>query len=165
MTVQIDRDGGSFVLKTETVIPEQLEVVFSYFGDATNLGRLTPPFLHFRILTPEPIEMRVGTLIDYRLRLHGVPIRWRTIIRSWEPPFRFVDEQLRGPYRKWSHTHEFEAIDDERTRMRDTVRYQVPLAFLTHRWLVRPDLERVFQYRQDVIQREFAGQGNARVST
>lgn len=131
------------------------EEVFPFFADAVNLERITPPWLGFRVVTPEPIEMRRGTLIDYRLRLHGVPLSWSTEIALWDPPHRFVDVQLSGPYRLWHHTHTFEPNGDG-TLMRDLVRYALPLGPLgevAHRLLVRRDLERIFACRHAAVKR------------
>ncbi len=112
--------------------------VFPFFADARNLEAITPPLLGFRVVTPDPIEMRVGTLIQYRLRLHGVPVYWLTSIQAWDPPHRFVDVQVRGPYGLWHHTHTFEEVDGG-TLMRDTVRYAIgfgPLGEIARRTLV-----------------------------
>lgn len=130
----------------EQWVPQPLEKVFPFFADAANLQLITPPWLNFEIATPQPIEMAVGTMIDYRLRIRGIPARWRSEITEWEPPRRFVDEQRRGPYRLWRHEHTFEARDGG-TLCRDHVKYAVPFDFLTHRWLVRPDIERIFAWR------------------
>jgi ligand-binding SRPBCC domain-containing protein len=131
--------------------PEEL---FGFFGNALNLEAITPPWLGFRVVTPEPIQMGPGTLIEYRLELHGVPIRWRTKIAVWDPPRRFVDVQLSGPYRMWHHTHDFEPAPGGGTLMRDTVRYALPLGPLgeiAHRLLVRRDLERIFDFRESAV--------------
>lgn len=145
---------GTFALTTRAFIPRPVDEVFRFFGDAHNLDILTPPFLHFRVLTPPPIEMRAGTLIDYRLRLRGVPITWRTHIAVWEPGCRFVDEQVRGPYRSWVHTHTFRPADGG-TLMDDDVRYRVPGGALVHRWLVAGDVLRIFRYRQQALRDVF----------
>ena len=129
--------------------------LFPFFADAANLDALTPPWLHFQIVTPPPIEMKAGAVIDYRLRVHGLPLRWRTLIRVWQPPRRFVDEQIRGPYRQWIHEHTFEARDGG-TLARDHVRYAVPLDLLAHRWFVRPDIERIFNFRSEALRNRFA---------
>ncbi len=124
---------------------------FGLFSDALNLEPLTPPLLHFRILNPEPIEMETGALLDYRLRIRGFPIRWTTRIESWEPPARFSDIQLRGPYSLWEHTHTFEPDSDDGTVIGDVVRYALPLGplgRLAHAAFVRNDLERIFDFRQ-----------------
>jgi len=145
-----------FELKTEVRVPGRLETVFPFFADAANLELLTPPWLRFEILTPGPIEMRVGTLIDYRIRLRIMPMRWRTRISAWQPPFRFVDEQLRGPYRQWIHEHTFTQVRDE-VIIHDHVRYAVPggpgLEGIAHRLLVRPELDRIFSYRVGAMKR------------
>ncbi|MFZ5787076.1 MAG: SRPBCC family protein, partial [Acidobacteriota bacterium] len=138
------------LLTSELVLPRPREEVFPFFADARNLERITPPWLRFRILTPGPIGMREGALIDYRLRIHGVPVRWRTRIAAWEPPFRFVDEQVRGPYRSWVHEHLFDAVDGG-TLCRDRVEYAVPGGAVVARLLVRPDTERIFAYRREVL--------------
>ena len=128
--------------------------VFPFFADAFNLEALTPPLLRFRVVTPAPITMQTGTLIQYRLRLRGVPVSWRTLIQEWMPDRRFADTQLSGPYALWHHTHEFDPLPGERTLMTDTVNYAVglgPLGTLAHRVLVRRDVEAIFDYRRDAL--------------
>jgi ligand-binding SRPBCC domain-containing protein len=130
------------------------ERAFEFFSRAENLEAITPPLLRFRITTPGPIEMGVGTLIRYRLRLHGIPVSWLTRIEEWDPPHGFVDRQVRGPYALWHHTHRFEAIDENRTLMTDVVRYGHrlgPLGGIAERLVVRRDLQRIFDYRRDSI--------------
>ena len=130
------------------------ELAFDFYGDADNLEPLTPPWLRVEVTTPMPIEMGAGTLLDYRLRLHGVPVRWRTRIESWEPPHRFLDVQVRGPYSLWEHTHTFEPLGDGATTIRDRVRYAIPygpLGSLAHALFVRRDLARIFDYRQEAV--------------
>ena len=145
-----------FVLQTRALLPPPLRDVFAFFADAANLDAITPPWLHFRILTPLPLEMRQGALIDYHLRLHGVPIRWRTAITSWEPPGRFQDEQLGGPYRSWQHDHVFTETD-EGTFVEDRVEYEVPGGRLVHALAVRGDLERIFRFRQQRVRALLGG--------
>ena len=140
--------------QSELWLPLPPEELFPFFADAANLDAITPPWLHFQIVTPPPIVMGEGTLIDYRLRVRGVPLRWRTRINVWQPPHRFVDEQLSGPYRRWIHTHTFEPHDDG-TLARDEVSYAVPLDFLTHRWFVRPDIEKIFRFRAEALRKRF----------
>ncbi len=147
-----------YTLRREQVVARPLEEVFGFFSDARNLQKITPPWLNFQILTAEPIDIQPGTLLEYRLKWHGLGIRWRTRIVTWNPPHVFVDEQIRGPYRLWHHTHTFTA-EGGGTRMVDEVNYELPLGILgaiAHRLAVRRDLERVFDYRQRVIASLFA---------
>lgn len=144
--------------QTELWLPLPPEKLFPFFADAGNLNAITPPWLHFQIVTPRPIVMREGTLIDYRLRVHRVPLRWRTRINVWQPPHRFVDEQIRGPYRLWIHEHTFEPRAGG-TLARDHVRYAVPFDLLLHTWFVRPDIENIFRFRAEALQRRFATPG------
>jgi ligand-binding SRPBCC domain-containing protein len=141
--------------QSELWLPVPPAELFPFFADAANLDALTPPWLHFQIVTPTPIVLREGTLIDYRLRVRGVPLRWRTRINVWQPPHRFVDEQLRGPYRQWIHEHTFEPHDGG-TLVRDLVRYVVPFDLVTHRWLVRPDIVKIFHFRAGMLRKQFA---------
>lgn len=138
-------------IRTEVVLPRSVDEVFAFFADAHNLNMITPDWLSFSILTPRPIEMREGALIDYRILLRGLPMRWRTRITSWQPPHNhmaeFVDEQLSGPYVLWRHTHSFAACEGG-TRCRDRVEYAHRGGAFAERWLVRPDLERIFSHRQ-----------------
>lgn len=139
-------------LRRTQVLDGTPEEVFGFFADAANLEAITPPLLRFRVVTPAPIAMGVGTFIQYRLRLHGIPIRWDTLIQAWEPPHRFVDVQTRGPYALWHHTHELSPVDGGRTLMRDTVRYALGWAEVAHRF-VRRDLEAIFTYRAASVAR------------
>ncbi|HYW45366.1 MAG TPA: SRPBCC family protein [Bryobacteraceae bacterium] len=136
-------------LRRQQWICRPLDEVFAFFSDARNLEEITPPWLGFRILTPGPIRIAAGTKLRYRLSLHGLPVRWTTEIRRCEPPFRFIDVQLSGPYRLWHHTHRFEAHDGG-TRMTDVVRYRLPFGMIgraVHALKVRRDVERIFAYR------------------
>ncbi|MCX6927402.1 MAG: SRPBCC family protein [Verrucomicrobia bacterium] len=135
---------------SEIWLPKPLEEVFSFFSNAGNLQTLTPPWLDFSVLTPAPILMRHGTVIDYRLRLRGFPIRWQSEITAWEPPQRFVDEQRRGPYRMWIHEHRFE-VREGGTLVRDFVRYLAPGGRLVEWLFVRRDVERIFQFRREKL--------------
>jgi ligand-binding SRPBCC domain-containing protein len=142
-------------LDREQLVPRELPVVFEFFSRAGNLERITPPWLSFGLITPEPIEMRSGTLIEYRLRVHGVPVRWVSRIEEWEENRLFVDRQLRGPYGLWHHRHEFTAVPGG-TRVRDHVEYALPfgiLGDLVHLALVRRDLTRIFDYRNEAVTR------------
>lgn len=148
----------AFTLEREQWVPSSLQVVFAFFADAGNLEVLTPDWLRLQILTPQPITMQPGTLIDYRLRWHGVPLRWRTEITHWQPPHHFEDLQLKGPYRLWRHTHIFEAVEDG-TRIVDRVQYGLPFGVLgriAHAVSVRRNVEQIFDYR-DAKVRELLG--------
>jgi ligand-binding SRPBCC domain-containing protein len=146
-----------FTLNRSQLIDRPIDEVFSFFADAKNLGTITPGWLDFRIATRAPIEMTEGVVIDYTLKLRGIPVRWQSEITAWEPPFRFVDEQRRGPYRYWIHEHEFEAVGETSTLVRDHVRYGVPGGTLVHKLFVEPDLERVFSYRAKKLDEIFHG--------
>ena len=142
------------VLEREQVLDAPPGAVFPFFADARNLEAITPPLLRFRVVTPGPIEMRRGTRLRYRLRLHGVPVGWDTVIAEWDPPRRVVDVQVRGPYAIWHHTHAFEPCGDGRTLMRDTVRYAIgfgPLGELAHRLVVQRDLDAIFYFRARTV--------------
>lgn len=134
----------------ELWLPRPVEQVFGFFSDACNLQAITPAWLNFSILTPCPIQMRAGAVIDYRLRIRGVPVRWQTEITAWEPPFRFVDEQRRGPYRVWVHEHRFTARNGG-TEMADAVTYAVPGGALVDLLFVRRDVERIFKFRREKL--------------
>lgn len=147
------------IIEREQRVPVPIDQAFAFYGDAYNLERITPPLLRFEVTTPWPIEMGVGTLIEYRLRLHRVPVRWRTRITVWEPPRRFVDMQIKGPYSLWEHTHTFEEVGPGATIIRDHVRYSIPfgpLGELADRLLVQRDLKQIFDYRRDAVARELA---------
>lgn len=146
----------SFELTTSVWVPAPIERVFEFFSQAGNLERLTPAFLHFRTLTDGPIAMRAGTIIEYRITLRGLPLTWRSEITEWDPPHRFVDEQRRGPYRRWRHVHGFEARDGG-TRVSDRVEYATWGGRLVNRLFVAPDLRRIFTYRQSALAGYFGG--------
>lgn len=132
---------------------------FDFYADARNLEPMTPPWLHFEVMTPGPITMGAGTLLEYRLRLHGVPVRWLTRIETWEPPLRFTDSQVKGPYSLWEHTHEFEPEGEDACTIRDQVRYELPLGplgELAHSLFVRHDLDRIFDFRREAFAAHFA---------
>ncbi len=135
------------ILQSEVLVPRPPEEVFGFFARAENLEALTPPWLHFSVLSPGPIEMKKGTRILYRLRLHGIPLQWESEIAAWEPPYRFVDEQRRGPYHQWIHEHQF-LEHDGGTLVRDTVQYAVAGGSLVNRLFVAPDLNRIFEFRR-----------------
>jgi ligand-binding SRPBCC domain-containing protein len=150
-------------LATELFLPRPVEEVFAFFSDAHNLDVLTPPWLHFNIRTPQPIPMAAGTRIDYTIRWRWIPLSWQTEIAVWEPPFRFVDQQIKGPYRRWHYEHTFEARDGG-TLMRDRVEYAVPgwiFEPLVARWIVAPDVERIFGFRREKMRELFGTRGEA----
>lgn len=139
-----------YTLQRETFVPKPILPVFRFFSRADNLENITPPWLHFRILSPQPIRMREGATIAYRLRVRGIPVRWLTEIERWNPPFEFLDVQVRGPYKMWRHTHRFFEVEGG-TQIVDTVNYALPLGPLgrvVHRLLVARDLSAIFDYRQ-----------------
>lgn len=154
----------TFTFHREQVLAAPIDQVFSFFASPENLERITPPFLGFTILTPRPIPMRVGQKIDYRIKLRGLPMRWTSEITVFEPPHRFVDVQLRGPYRLWEHEHRF-VPEGSATRVIDHVRYAVLGGAFIERFLVRPDLERIFDYRRTFLDREFGPGPAARILT
>lgn len=130
-----------------------LEETFAFYADVSNLEAITPPWLRFRILTPHPIVVGEGTVIDYKLALHGVPMRWRTRIERWEPARCFVDRQIDGPFSLWNHTHTFEERPGG-TLIRDRVEYRMPLGAvgrLAHKLLIGRDLDRIFHYRSSAV--------------
>lgn len=144
----------TFLFTTEIWLPRPRAEVFSFFANAANLETLTPDWLQFEIKTPQPIQIRAGTLIDYRLRIHGIPLRWRTEISEWMPPHRFVDQQLVGPYQLWHHTHSFIERDGG-TLCRDEVVYRPRGGALVNWLFVRRDVEKIFQYRAKKLQELF----------
>ena len=129
------------------LLPHSRDDVFGFFASAENLNLLTPPWLRFSILTPLPIEMRRGAVIQYRIRLRGIPVRWDTEITEWEPPLCFTDTQIRGPYRLWIHRHSFEETP-QGTLVTDNVTYRVPGGPLVNRLFVAGELRRIFAYRK-----------------
>lgn len=149
-------EPATYCLRTTQHFPRPRAEVFAFFADAMNLEQITPPWLRFRVLTPPPITMRTGALIDYRLRLHGAPIRWRTRISAWEPGSRFVDEQARGPYRLWRHEHLFEDDDAGGARVTDRIVYR-PLGGRLAQWLlVASDLRKIFEFRRHALAERFS---------
>lgn len=159
MTEQIDisRDhesGRGYILRTACRLLLPPEQVFPFFADPDNLGYLTPDWLHLKILSREPEQMGAGVQIRYRIRLHGIPFRWRTEITAWQPSESFVDEARRSPYRYWRHEHRFTS-DGDGTLAEDIVRYDVPGGDLVHRLFVRRNLLAIFAYRREQLAKRF----------
>jgi ligand-binding SRPBCC domain-containing protein len=145
------------ILQRRQIIHREREEVFRFFADAANLERITPPELEFHIITPQPIDIKKGTLIEYRLKLRGFPVRWKTEITRWNPPHDFADTALESPYRQWIHLHKFETGAGGETIMEDVVRYRLPfepLGNLAH-WYVKRELNYIFDYRRKVIEEIF----------
>jgi ligand-binding SRPBCC domain-containing protein len=135
--------------KSEQWVPRPIEEIFSFFSDPNNLAVITPPRLKFQVLTP-PIQTCAGTRLQYKLSLHGIPVRWESKITAWRPPHFFSDDQLRGPYRLWHHEHQFSEKDGG-TLLSDLVTYAVPGGALVNRFFVAPDLRRIFDFRRQKI--------------
>ena len=146
-----------FEFHNEVHLPTPIDETFEFFADAHNLERLTPPILRFEVLTPSPIEIKAGTLIDYRLRVRGVPVRWQSEITAWEPPHRFVDEQRRGPYSLWIHEHTFRP-EDGGTVAEDHLQYAVPGGALVNRLFVAGDVRKIFEFRNQRLQHILGGE-------
>jgi ligand-binding SRPBCC domain-containing protein len=154
---------ASYRLERLQRVPRPLPEVFAFFADAANLEELTPGFLRFRILTPKPIVLGAGSLIDYQLTLLGIPFHWRTRIETFDPPgpgsetAGFSDIQLTGPYARWHHRHEFQAVSGG-TDIRDVVDYALPLGplgMLAHALFVRRQLDAIFEYRRQRCAQRF----------
>ena len=146
------------ILKRTQIIQRPRAEVFAFFADAGNLERITPPELNFHIITPQPINIEKGCLIDYQLRLRGVPITWKTEITQWNPPFDFVDSALKSPYKQWIHLHRFTETSQNETVMEDMVRYRLPFepfGDIAH-WYVKKELAYIFDYRYKIIEELFS---------
>lgn len=156
---RIERVGRVWRLEMEQWLAKPPAEVFPFFADAYNLETITPDLLSFKVVTPRPIEMKPGTLIDYRLKVRGLPIRWRTEITEWDPPHRFCDTQLKGPYKQWVHTHTF-TEENGGTRCKDVVEYAPPggpLSPLINKLAVQNDVEKIFTHRAQVLEEMFGG--------
>ena len=153
--LRLGRQDGFFTLETRLFLPRPLDIVFLFFADAANLEAITPPWLRFAIVTPHPIAMHAGALIQYRLRLHGIPLRWQSEITTWEPPHRFVDEQRRGPYRTWIHEHTFKE-SKVGCEVCDFIRYAALGGWVADRLFVGHNVRRIFEYRAHKLQEIFA---------
>ncbi|HMR40649.1 MAG TPA: SRPBCC family protein [Ignavibacteria bacterium] len=140
-------------LKRETIINEEIDKVFDFFSKAENLNLITPPELGFKIITELPVEMKLGAVIDYKIKLNGFPFKWKTVITKWEPPYIFEDSQTKGPYKTWIHEHLFEDSNGN-TIMKDTVKYLSPggiLEFIPHNLIVKKKVESIFNYRENKL--------------
>jgi ligand-binding SRPBCC domain-containing protein len=146
------------LLERRQTVAAPLDEVFPFFARPENLAEITPPGMAFRVLTPTPIAMKEGAVIDYVVRVGGLPVRWRTLITAYEPPYRFVDEQILGPYSFWHHTHTFRPSSGGGTELGDVVRYTLPLGpigELAHALMVRRQLEGIFAHRRRVMDERF----------
>jgi len=151
-----EQDDGSTLLHATLWVPRPIEEVFRFFSQPENLQTLTPANMKFHLLDEGPIEMREGLELSYKLRVKGIPIRWTSRITKWEPPFAFGDIQLKGPYNIWDHTHTFER-DGSGTRVIDDVKYRAPGFRWMERYLVRPDIQRIFAFRHKTLETMFHG--------
>ncbi len=153
----IGREGRSYVVRASTVVPGTRDEVFAFFSDAANLEALTPKHLNFSIVSPQPVNIKQGAIIDYRLKLYGIPFGWQTEITVWEPPFRFVDEQRKGPYHYWIHEHSF-VEQDATTLVQDHVCYSPWGGALVNALFVARDVEKIFNFRARRLQELFTQQ-------
>ena len=153
-SVTIEKAAAGYRMRAQCIVSRELDEIFAFFADAVNLERLTPPWIRFQVLTPQPIAMSVGLLIDYKLRIRGMPMRWQSEITAWEPQTYFVDEQRRGPYTFWRHEHRFK-LCAEGTRVFDDVYYGVPGGAIVHALVVRRDINSIFRFRQHALSRIF----------
>jgi ligand-binding SRPBCC domain-containing protein len=142
-----------YVLRSQTTVESDVIDTFAFFADAENLNLITPDWLKFTIVSDTPINMHSGTQIEYRLKIHGFPVKWRSEISLWDPPYKFVDTQIKGPYIMWSHMHTLEISPYGGTIVNDCVKYKVPFGRLTTRLFVARDLLRIFRYRNYATQK------------
>ena len=148
-----------YTLNKEQVISKNISEVFDFFSKPENLSTITPPKMNFHILTSSPINMKKGALIDYTINIMFIPIRWRTLITKYDPPYSFIDQQIKGPYSRWHHTHTFTKINENETLIKDTVLYSVPLGFIgriVHWIYIERDLKKIFSYRKKKINEIFS---------
>jgi ligand-binding SRPBCC domain-containing protein len=144
---------AEYILTRSLTLDLPRKQVFDFFSDAANLERITPPQLNFHIITPQPLELKQGALIDYKLSMHGIPMTWRTEISVWNPPHSFTDRQLSGPYKQWIHRHTFIELSENKTLIEDEVKYRLPLepvGDVAH-FFVRSELDKIFDYRQKAV--------------
>jgi len=146
------------VFKTTTVIKKPLLEVFEFFSKAENLNKITPPELQFEFVTPLPIAVHQGAKIEYKIKLSGIPFRWKTLISEWNPPYSFTDQQIKGPYRVWIHRHSFKALNDNETLMTDEVQFLSPGYFLEpliNKFFIEQKVKEIFHYREQTLQHLF----------
>ena len=146
-----------YIFESKLVIDKPIYEVFEFFCKAENLQKLTPPTLNFKILSELPIEMKKGSRINYRIKLYGVPVIWKTEITKWDPPFEFEDTQLKGPYKLWKHRHIFKDLGDK-TEMTDIVEYNpkgFPFNTILDKLIVKKEIEKIFNYRTEKINQYF----------
>jgi ligand-binding SRPBCC domain-containing protein len=144
---------AEYLYTSTLTVPRPREQVFEFFSKAENLELITPPELGFHIVTPKPINIEKGTLIDYRLSMHGLPMKWQSEITVWDPPNEFADEQRTGPYKQWIHKHRFTEVDDGSTLVEDEVRYRLPLEPLGDiaQFFVAKELKYIFDHRTKIV--------------
>ena len=143
------------ILTRSLILDLPIREVFDFFADAGNLERITPPELNFKIITEQPFEIEKGSLIDYKLRMRGIPLTWRTLISVWNPPHEFVDEALKSPYKQWIHKHTFTELERNKTLIEDEVRYRLPFepfGDLAH-CFVRGELDHIFDFRRKAVEK------------
>ena len=147
------------IIKRDLVIDLPRIFVFKFFADAGNLERITPPELGFNITSLQPIDLRKGSLIDYKLKIRGLPVKWRTEISHWDPPREFIDRQLKGPYKQWIHRHTFKELGENKTLIEDEVRYRLPMepfGDLVH-FLIQRELNYIFDFRTKAVAEILSG--------
>jgi ligand-binding SRPBCC domain-containing protein len=145
------------IFEDEFLVDVSIDQVFDFFSKAENLEKITPPFLKFKIMTKKPINLKQGTIIDYKLNLRKVPFKWKTKITAWDPPYKFEDTQVKGPYKQWIHTHTFKQTEIG-TMIKDRIEYRSPgwiFEPIINKLFVRPDIEKIFKYRREQFQRYF----------
>ena len=148
------QDEKRTMLHTSQWLPGALPEIFDFFSRPENLQKLTPPHMSFHILTPPPIVMQEELKLDYKLKVHGLPLRWTSLISKWNPPHSFTDKQIKGPYREWTHTHSF-SEEGEGTLVEDHIVFKVPGGRLVEKLVVQKDLASVFSYRHQMLEKIF----------
>jgi len=155
LSITPSKNKSGHHLYSEQVLPLPLAEIFPFYADAANLEAITPPHLKFKITSPQPIKMAKGALIDYSLRLYGLPFKWRSEISEWNPPYNFTDQQLVGPYQYWIHQHLFEETPEGSTKVIDSVEFKAPFHFIS-KHLVIADIHKIFAHREKTLNQLFA---------